>query len=132
METQPVRTPAPAHGAKSKPDARPMRLALAAGGIAAFSALAATIVLPPRPATAPVYVDQQAVQAVDVSATSATQVRPIKYVQLAPGQTAPPGATVIDANAPTPVTVVVNVPAPKAPAPKPIIIKTTQSGRVVK
>lgn len=140
METvQPVRTSIPAH-AKAKPDARPMRMALAAGGIATFSALAAAIVSPPRQAISAPVVPQQSAQAIDpsASATDLQVVRPILYVQLSPGQTAPPGATVIDPSAPTPITVVVNVPPPaqigggtQAAAPTPVIIKTTQSGKVV-
>jgi hypothetical protein len=55
--------------------------------------------------------------------------RQVRYIQLQPGQTAPPGAKVIDPTAPKPITVVTTVPAPPA---KPVIIKTTQSGTVVK
>ena len=134
--TQPIRPSAQAHGPKARPDARPMRMALGAGGIAALSALAAAIVLPPRPA-APVAAPQgQQTQALDLqpSPTPIQLVRPIIYVQLSPGQTAPPGATVIEASAPTPITVIVTVPAPAqkaAAAQKPTIIKTTQSGTVV-
>jgi hypothetical protein len=151
-------TPRPAGHARpqpSKPDARPMRAALGAGGLAALSALAAAIVAPPQPQTvvlpAPAVVlpDQgaeqasAATQAAEPSATPATAERQIQYVQLQPGQVAPPGATVIPATAPTPITVVVSVPVtgggggrtsatPKpAPKPTPIIIKTTQSGKVV-
>lgn len=134
---QPVRPPAQAHAPKAKPDARPMRMALGAGGIAALSALAAAIVLPPR-AAAPVTATQsQQPQATDSQSSPSPieMVRPIKYVQLSPGQTAPPGATVIDASAPTPITVVVSVPAPAKPkaaaAQTPTVIKTTQSGVVV-
>ena len=131
---QPVRPPT--HAPKSKPDARPMRMALGAGGIAALSALAAAIVLPPRPA-APVSATQnQQSQTTDSqpSSTPVQLVRPIRYVQLSPGETAPPGATVIDASAPTPITVIVTVPAPapkKAAAQTPTVIKTTQSGKVI-
>jgi hypothetical protein len=131
---QPVRPPA--HPPKSKPDARPMRMALGAGGIAALSALAAVIVLPPRSA-APVSATQnQQSQATDpqASPTDIQLVRPIRYVQLSPGETAPPGATVIAASAPTPITVIVTVPAPAAPkaaAQTPTVIKTTQSGKVI-
>jgi len=122
-------------------------MALGAGGIAAFSALAAAIVLPPQPAQPAqvVVITQSQPQATDPgpSATPLQVVRPIQYVQLLPGQTAPPGATVIGASAPTPVTMVVTVPAPapkaappappkvKVAAPTPIIIKTTQSGKVI-
>jgi hypothetical protein len=147
----PLRAPVLAHPAKAKPDARPMRLALGAGGIAALSALATAIVLPPRvvvqvPAAVPP-AQALAPQQSDTAAASGTPLqvqRAIKYVQLLPGQTAPPGATVIPATAPTPITVVVNVPAaagkpaagkPAAgnpvAAPTPIVVKTTQSGKVV-
>ena len=112
-----------------------MRMALGAGGIAALSALAAAIVLPPRPA-APVAATQGLqTQALDLqpSPTPIQLVRPIIYVQLSPGQTAPPGATVIEASAPTPITVIVTVAAPaqKAAVRTATIIKTTQSGTVV-
>jgi hypothetical protein len=151
----------------ARPDARPMRAALGAGGLAALSALAAAIVAPPQPDAvilpAPTIVlpDQNADQAAAATpapatpGAAATAERQIQYVQLQPGQVAPPGATVIPATAPTPVTVVVRVPGggggtsgggtsgggtsgggtsatPKpAPKPTPIIIKTTQSGKVV-
>jgi hypothetical protein len=146
---QPVRASNHAATPKAKPDARPMRMALGAGGIAAFSALAAAIVLPPQPAQPAQVViittPQPQPQVTDPgpSATPLQVVRPIQYVQLLPGQTAPPGATVIGASAPTPVTMVVTVPAPapkaappappkvKVAAPTPIIIKTTQSGKVI-
>jgi hypothetical protein len=167
MEPQPTRLPAPVHAPKAKPDPRPMRVALGFGGVAALSALAAAIVLPPRPVTsAPVAVDQQALAPSDnggqpatspgTSPATATATRQILYVQLAPGQTAPPGATVIDAavptagaagvRAPAPITKttttqvapvapppppVIAPPPPPKPAPTPIIIKTTQSGTVV-
>lgn len=138
----PSRNPTPIHAVKARPDARPMRFALSAGAIAAMSALATAIVLPPRPPVqASTIAQPQQPQApqptADPNATPAMlQVqRPIKYVQLLPGQTPPPGASVIPATAPTPITVVVTVPGPatqqKAAAPAPIIVKTTQSGKVV-
>jgi hypothetical protein len=114
-----------AHPAKSKPDPRPMRVALGAAGLAAFSALAGAIVLPPRPVVLPPVYAQQGVP-VGVGTTTGAQT-PIQYVQLQPGQTAPPGATVIDPSGPRPTA----IPAAPAPAQKPIIIKTTQSGKVV-
>ena len=179
METPPVRTPTPVHVPKAKPDPRPMRVALGFGGVAALSAVAAAIVLPPRPVTsAPVALEQPASASGDASSQVATSSapspatsqipRPILYVQLAPGQTAPPGATVIDATAaplvggivsssapatkqggavqpapvqvappkPAPVQVAPPKPAPvqvapPKPAPTPIVIKTTQSGKVI-
>lgn len=128
---QPARTRAQTHAPKARPDARPMRLALSAGGIATMSALAAAIVLPPRPATqASGAVQQPAASADPLANPTAAQVqRPIQYVQLSPGQTAPPGATVIAASAPTPITLTVTVPAPAAQTP--VVIKTTASGKVI-
>jgi hypothetical protein len=127
--------PAPNHAAKAKPDARPMRIALGAGGLAAMSALVTAIVMPPAPSVQIPSADQQAgaQQAAPADpGTPSTVQRPVQYIQLQPGQTAPPGATVIDPAAPKPVTVVTTVPAPAAQKQKPIIIKTTQSGKVVK
>jgi hypothetical protein len=133
------RAPAPqtARVIKNKPDPGPMRLALGAAGLAFFSALTAAIVLPPRPA---VLTPPDAAQAGSSTtgsgsagsgtaggASTAVQ-QPVQYVQLQPGQTAPPGAKVIDQAAPQPVTVITTVPAP---AQKPITVKTTQSGKVI-
>ena len=169
METQPARITTPVHAPKAKPDPRPMRVALGFGGIAALSALSAAIVLPPRVVTTtPVAVDQTVPTGSDNTGQASTSAaplpagsqsaRPILYVQLAPGQTAPPGATVIDATAAPRVGGVVSGPAPVAkqggaaqpvpvqpaptkaaavpvappkPAPTPIVIKTTQSGKVI-
>ena len=124
----PVRSPVNAHPPKARPDARPMRIALGAGGLAAFSALMTAIVLPPSPAVV-VTTDGQQVVGPAAAGTPLQVQRPVQYVQLQPGQTAPPGANVIDAAAPQPVTVVTTVPAP---AQKPTYVKTTQSGKVVK
>ena len=123
----PDRTPLKPQTPRAKPDARPMRLALGAGGLAVLSALAATIVAPPQtsvPTTADV-----TQQTTGPQATSASVQQPIQYVQLLPGQTPPPGATVIDAAAPTPQTVVVTITAPPAKKAAPVIIRTTQSGK---
>jgi len=146
-----------------------MRVALGFGGIAALSALSAAIVLPPRPVTsAPMAADQPTSTSSDAGSQAASsaalwpatpQTSPtILYIQLAPGQTAPPGATVIDATAPPRVGGVASGPAPVTkqggavqpapvqaaptqaaavpvappkPAPTPIIIKTTQSGKAI-
>lgn len=124
----PLRPPAAQHPPKARPDPRPMRLVLVASGLAALSALVAGIVLPPKPAA--LAADPAPQGAADPGSATTLQVqRPVQYIQLAPGQTAPPGAKVIDAAAPKPVTVVTTVPAP---ARKPIVVKTTQSGKVVK
>jgi hypothetical protein len=123
--------------ARSKPDAKPMRIALGAGGIAAFSALAAAIVLPPRPAVLPTtpYLQQPVT---NLPGTVVATQAPILYLQLQPGQTAPPGAKVISSSpaaaapaaaAPVAAPAAARVAAPVAP--KPIIVKTTQSGTVI-
>ena len=117
---------------KAKPDPRPMRLALGAGGLAAFSAILAAIVIPPGSFAGSAQSTQPTNQSVSGPAASPSTIQvqhQIRYIQLQPGQTAPPGAKVIDPAAPKPITVVTTVPAPAA---KPVIIKTTQSGTVVK
>jgi hypothetical protein len=94
-----------------------MRVAIGVGGLAALSALLTAIALPAsKPTAAP------------TSATPVAVQRTIHYVQLQPGQTAPPGATVIDPAAPQPTAVVISVPAPTQ---APIVVRTTQSGRVI-
>jgi hypothetical protein len=116
METPIVKPPVKAVP-KSKPNPTSMRLAWAAAGLAGASALLYAIVFPPhqplvtqaQPTT--VYVEQ-----------------PVNYIYLQPGQTAPPGATVIKAvGAAQPLVVTVAPPAQTAPKP---VIKTTQSGKV--
>lgn len=116
--------PAPASHipkAKGKPNATPMRVALGTGGLAVLSAIVSSIVSPPRAVVLPAgtYTGQ---------ATPVTAQQPIRYVQLLPGQTAPPGATVIDQAAPTPLTIVSTIPPV---AQKPIVVRTTQSGKVI-
>ena len=95
-----------------RPDPTRLRVVLGAGGIATLSALITAIVVPPAPA----------------APTTFTQQRPIQYVQLAAGQSPPPGARVIDAKAPKPITIVTRVPAP---AQQTVVVRTTQSGKVI-
>lgn len=102
METLSPGRPVP-HAPKARPDARPMRLALGAGGIAALSALATAIVLPPQfdvfQATAQQQQADPGQQATDQLSPDPAQVQAsVIYIQLQPGQTAPPGAVVIDAS----------------------------------
>ena len=131
IQRTPMASP-PAHARPGKPDARPMRLAIFAGGIAVSSALAAAIIRPARPAVVVPAVDAQPETPVATGTPIVVQ-QPIQYIQLLPGQTAPPGATVIDPDAPKPTAIVATVQAPAArpPARKPIIIRTTQSGKVI-
>jgi hypothetical protein len=115
---------APRRPSPQRPDPTRLRLLLGVGGLAALSALVTAIVTPP-PLAAPVPVGPTAAPA---TPATITQRRPIRYVQLAPGQTPPPGARVIDAKAPMPITIVTQVPAP---AQQTIVVRTTQSGKVI-
>ena len=98
-----------------------MRLAFAAGGTAALSALLALIGAAALPTTAAV--PTAAPDAAAGGANDVAQVRHIvRYVILAPGQLPPTGA------ATTPSTVVAAPVATPTPRPKPAIV-TSQSGR---
>jgi hypothetical protein len=113
-----------------------MRVAFFAGGLAAVSALLAAIVNPAKPAvvTTVTGVQQQQQTTPLTTGTPISVQQPIQYIQLLPGQTAPPGAIVVDPSGPRPTSVVISVPAPAqkgAAAQKPIIIRTTQSGKVI-
>ena len=113
----------PARPVKAKPDPTPMRMAVGIGGLATLSGLVTAIFV--VPAAAPV---TDAATIAPATPATVTQQRPVVYVQLQPGQTAPPGAKVIDAKAPKPITVVTHV---AAPAQKTVVVHTTQSGTVV-
>jgi hypothetical protein len=127
MERSMSRTMTPIHPPRSKPGPAPMRLALGLGGMAALSALATAIILPPA---APAAADVAAVDPTDTAAPTATDTPgptpTVRYVQLAPGESAPPGATVIPANASPGATLVVTVGGTAAPqkatttVPKPV------------
>jgi hypothetical protein len=113
----------PARPMKARPDPTPMRVAVGIGGLATLSGLVTAIFVAPGVASMPA-----ADASVPATPATVTQQRPVVYVQLQPGQTAPPGATVIDAKAPKPVTIVTRV---AAPAQKTVVVRTTQSGTVV-
>lgn len=119
MAPRPVPGAVEQRPATPRPDATRLRLVLGAGGIATLSALVTAIVAPPAPAS-------RASVPPPVTPASLTQQRPIQYVQLAPGQSPPPGAKVIDAKAPKPITVVTTVPAPPQQT---VVVRTTQSGK---
>ncbi len=122
MAPRPIPSPAGPRPAAPRPNPNRLRFALGTGGIAALSALLTAIVAPPSPAGPASSVAMPSAQA------TVTQQRPIQYVQLAPGQAPPPGASVIDAKAPKPITIVTTVPAPAQQA---VVVRTTQSGTVV-
>ncbi len=122
MAARPVADPAGTRPPAPRPNPTRLRFALGTGGVAALSALLTAIVVPPSSASpsSPV--------AMPVAQATVTQQRPVQYVQLAPGQSPPPGAQVIDAKAPKPITIVTTVPAP---APQTVVVRTTQSGKVL-
>jgi hypothetical protein len=123
QETAPARHGAP-RPAAARPDPTRLRFALGAGGLATLSALVTAIVTP-APGAPAVPAGAGATSTTDTPATIAAQ-RPVQYVKLAPGQSPPAGATVIDAKAPKPITIVTRVPAP---APQTVVVRTTQSGK---
>ena len=127
-----------------------MRVVYGAGAVAAVSVMAVGLVQPDYssgsdavvqdPAAADVggvaLVDPLGTQASDVAAppdaTPNVVVRhQVRYVQLKPGQTAPPGAKVIQPDAPTPRVVYANVPA-RQPTTRTTASKTTSSSTSTK
>jgi hypothetical protein len=115
-----------------------MRVVYGAGAVAALSVMAVGLVQPDYAATAdqPGVSDPAADPFAVAQAPTTGDVRHVtRYIYLKPGQTAPPGATVVAANAPTPRVVVTHnsvggstasQPAPKPAQPKPV---TRQSGK---
>ena len=98
----PIAHPAPI--ARPRPDARPLRIAYGMAALAATTALVTALAAPPPAVTA-----TDATQAsVTLPAEPAPSVRHVtKYIQLAPGQTAPPNAAVKVVATPKPRVVVV-------------------------
>ena len=94
-----------------------MRLAVAAGGVAALSALLATITTSAIPASTTVVTVQR-----DSPADVAIVHNVTRVVKLPAGATAPPASANV---------VVTALPAPVA-TPRTVVVTTTQSGRVVK
>ena len=98
---EPTRPPAHRSG-PGRPDSRPMRTLLGLTGLAAMSAIATAIVSPP------VTGDAAVTTSVQTQSLPTAPVQHItRYVQLQPGQTAPPSSVVKAAPAPTPRIVVV-------------------------
>jgi hypothetical protein len=123
---------------RSRPDPRPVRLALGAGAVAALTVIAAGLVRFPVATDA---VSSQAGSSQSGSSTagaasttpaSATVLRPVRYVRLKRGQQAPPGARVIQKAAPKPRVVVRTIPAPTTTRPttvtRPTVTRSRQSG----
>lgn len=110
---------------RRRPDPRPMRLALAAGGAAALSGLLAVIggsALPTAAATPATATDPTAGGAGDVAPVQHI----VRYVFLAPGQQ-PPSGTLAQPGVSQQGTVAVPVAPPKAQQAAPRI-RTSQSG----
>jgi hypothetical protein len=118
-----------------------MRVTLGLTGLVAATAMATAIIRPPAPA---------AVAAPDPTVGPPDPTTPppapvvvrhvTQYVQLKPGETAPPGAKVVKKAAPSPRVIVVTITPPPtpipvvqpaAPAPRRVVVVTTtrQSGQ---
>jgi hypothetical protein len=83
--------------AKNKPDARPNRVIFGFAGLATASALATVIVVPPQPpANQPDNLAGLLATDPPLSPDGSVSPRPVTYVRLEPGQSAPPGALVVD------------------------------------
>ena len=93
--------PTPTRPAPTRPDARPMRMLVGLTGVAALSALATAVAVPPPAAQTTTTIVQAQVEP-SVPVTHVT-----RYVQLKPGETAPPSAVVKAAPAATPRVVVI-------------------------
>jgi hypothetical protein len=116
----PVRPAGEPRVVPKRPDPRPLRLALGITSLAAATAMTTAIV---RPTAS---IDVNASSAPSPEASRSVQIRHVtQYVQLKPGETAPPGATVVQKPDPSPRTVIVTVPAP---APHRVVVVTRQSG----
>jgi hypothetical protein len=90
---------------KPRPDPGPLRIALGLTGMATASALVSALLGPAAGASAAV--DAGKIDTAAVTGTSPAVRHVIRYVQLAPGQTAPPRAVLQQAPTPKPRVVVV-------------------------
>ena len=118
----------PATAPKRRPDARPTRLVLGLGTVAAMSVVTAGLVRFPVTVTT----DLTAVASEPPPVADEEVVHRIRYVQLRPGERAPAGATVIRQADPTPRIVVRTVPGPRRVATTPrrrVVARSRQSGR---
>lgn len=108
--SRPAAAARPTPVARPKPDPRPLRIAYGMGALAAATALVTALVSPPPAGAA----SGQAQTTITLPADPPQAVRHVtQYVQLAPGQTAPPNAAVKV------------VPTPK---PRVVVVTTRQSG----
>jgi hypothetical protein len=126
----PVRIPSER---KPRPDPGPIRIAVGLTGMATATALITAFLSPAAGTTAgasggatPITVASTTDPIVAAAAEPSVR-HVIRYVQLQPGQTAPPAAVVQQAPAPAPATAVVK-PAP-TPKPRVVVVTTRQSGK---
>ncbi len=121
----------PRPDARKKPDPRPMRLAYGAGALAAMSAMSVGLVrFGSSSASTPAAATTVTNAANPSAATQTVAVKHVvRYIHLQPGQAAPPGAKVIQPNAPAPKVVVSYAAGPAAAAPRRVIVVTSQSGK---
>jgi len=84
---------APVHAPRPRADANPVRLMIGLAGLASAAAFTTAMLPSVTPAAVPAPAVQEAAPSVE---------RVTRYVQLKPGETAPPGATVVARPNPTP------------------------------
>lgn len=123
------RKPATRSPRRDKPDARPARLMMGAGALAAVTIVGAGLVDFPS-AVAEVPAVAPATTAGDTAGTTNTKKveRPVRYVRLKPGQKAPKGAKVIREAAPTPRIVVQRIVTTTPSQPARSVARSRQSG----
>ena len=116
-----------------RPDPRPMRIVYGAASVAALSALTVGLAHPAPPQAEEVYFDSTTSD-VPTTAPEAIVTTPpievthvINYVHLKPGETPPPGATVVAPDAPAPRIVITTIPGKVIRQPAPAAPSTTAS-----
>lgn len=139
LPARPLPERAPRTARPGTPDVRPMRVVYGASAVAAVGVIAAGLLQPVTTATTSgdpaAALPSGAPDPTAQSDGSGVVVRHvIQYIQLKPGQTAPPGAKVITPGAPSPRVVVTHnaptrrtasAPAPRQPAPAPVRTRTS-------
>ena len=115
-----------------RPDARPMRVVYGAASVAALSALTVGLAHPSAPVEEEVAFDTTADVASAPPETTVTSApievtHVINYVHLQPGETPPPGATVIAPDAPAPRIVVTTIPGKVIRQPAPAAASSSSS-----
>lgn len=119
-----------------RPDARPMRIVYGAASVAALSALTVGLAHPSPPVEEVLFdttADLPPPTAGPVVTSAPVEVtHVINYVQLKPGESPPPGATVIAPDAPAPRIVVTTIPGKVIRQPAAPSTTTTQPKKRVR